>query len=281
MCPRSSRTGIVSLNWPDPVSRSTSVTGSLDPRWAQNSLMPPSKQNSVCRGLSGSASPTASSRMLMVRPGTRQAVCLARSVSASKLNLASLRKTCRSGQNLILVPVAFFASPVLGRPSGRSPARLVKSASGPGAPNSPVTPRRKLAAQVCPPRSTSTSSRAASALTTEAPTPCSPPEAVYEPPPNLPPPCSRVLTSSTPVSLVLRSTSTGMPRPLSLTSAELSAYSSTSIREQYPPSASSTSLSMISHRQCCSPRPSVDPTYMPGRLRTASRPSRTDRCRAV
>ncbi len=37
-------------------------------------------------------------------------------------------------------------------------------------------------------------------------------------------------------------------------------------------------LSRISHRQCISPRESVDPMYMPGRLRTASRPSSTDRC---
>ena len=44
-----------------------------------------------------------------------------------------------------------------------------------------------------------------------------------------------------------------------------------------PPRASSTALSMISHRQCMSPRPSVEPMYMPGRLRTASRPSRTCR----
>src|SRR5215469_15326359 len=38
---------------------------------------------------------------------------------------------------------------------------------------------------------------------------------------------------------------------------------------------------MISQRQCISPRPSVDPMYTPGRLRTASRPSSTDRWRAV
>ena len=50
---------------------------------------------------------------------------------------------------------------------------------------------------------------------------------------------------------------------------------------QCPASASSTALSMISQTQCMSPRESVDPTYMPGRLRTASSPSRTDRCRAV
>ena len=38
---------------------------------------------------------------------------------------------------------------------------------------------------------------------------------------------------------------------------------------------------MISHTQWMRPRESVDPMYIPGRLRTASSPSRTDRCRAV
>ena len=47
-----------------------------------------------------------------------------------------------------------------------------------------------------------------------------------------------------------------------------------------PPSASSTELSMISQRQCMSPRESVEPMYMPGRLRTASSPSSTWRWRA-
>lgn len=50
---------------------------------------------------------------------------------------------------------------------------------------------------------------------------------------------------------------------------------------QYPPRASSTELSMISQTQCIKPRLSVDPMYIPGRLRTASSPSRTSRCRAV
>ena len=45
----------------------------------------------------------------------------------------------------------------------------------------------------------------------------------------------------------------------------------------WPSSDSSTALSMISHRQCMSPRESVEPMYMPGRLRTASSPSRTER----
>src|SRR5690625_4290113 len=38
---------------------------------------------------------------------------------------------------------------------------------------------------------------------------------------------------------------------------------------------------MISHRQCMRPRESVEPMYMPGRLRTASSPSSTERWRAV
>ena len=48
-----------------------------------------------------------------------------------------------------------------------------------------------------------------------------------------------------------------------------------------PARASSTPLSMISHRQCIRPRVSVEPMYMPGRLRTASSPSRTRRWAAL
>lgn len=59
--------------------------------------------------------------------------------------------------------------------------------SGPCSVKIPGTPRRKLIEWVALLRSTSTSSRAESALTTEAPTPCRPPDAAYEPPPNLPP----------------------------------------------------------------------------------------------
>ncbi len=175
----------------------------------------------------------------------------------------------------------------LTRPATRSSdpsTKGVNAASGPGpaaSAKTPGSPRRKLIACVRPSLSTSTSSRADRALTTLAPTPCRPPEAAYEPPPNLPPAWSLVNTTSTPDSPVLGSTSTGMPRPSSRTSTEPSACSVTSIEWQWPPSASSTALSMISQRQCMRPRESVDPMYMPGRLRTASRPSRTDRCRAV
>ena len=69
--------------------------------------------------------------------------------------------------------------------------------------------------------------------------------------------------------------STGMPRPLSWTRTPPSASSVTVIVSQCPASASSTALSTTSHTMWCRPRSPVEPMYMPGRLRTASRPSRT------
>ena len=112
------------------------------------------------------------------------------------------------------------------------------------------------------------------------PTPCRPPDAAYDPEPNLPPACSFVKTTSTPVRPVFGSTSTGMPRAVSVTWTEPSGNSRTPISSPCPARASSTELSMISHRQCIRPRESVDPMYMPGRFRTASSPSRTERWRA-
>ena len=110
----------------------------------------------------------------MVRPGTRYAVCRARWARASKLQAAPRTNTCWSAQNLILVPVSVLAT----RLTLRSPLPRWNEASGPGPPNSPGTPRRKLAAHSAPSRSTSTSSRLARAFTTDAPTPCRPPDAV-------------------------------------------------------------------------------------------------------
>ena len=45
--------------------------------------------------------------------------------------------------------------------------------------------------------------------------------------------------------------------------------------EQWPAMASSTLLSTTSQTRWCRPVGPVDPMYMPGRFRTASRPSRT------
>src|SRR3954466_712008 len=71
-------------------------------------------------------------------------------------------------------------------------------------------------------------------------------------------------------------TPVGMPRPLSSTEMELSVCTVTTISSQKPASASSTELSTTSNTMWCRPVPSeVSPIYMPGRLRTASRPFRT------
>ena len=68
----------------------------------------------------------------------------------------------------------------------------------------------------------------------------------------------------------------GMPRPLSSTEIELSVWMVTTISSQKPASASSTALSTTSNTVWCRPVPSeVSPIYIPGRLRTASRPFRT------
>ena len=93
------------------------------------------------------------------------------------------------------------------RREGRVRARRAVASS-----KTPGSPRWNDIAQVLPSRSTSTSSRSERALTTEAPTPCRPPEAAYDPEPNLPPAWSLVKTTSTPLSPVFGSMSTGMPR---------------------------------------------------------------------
>src|SRR5690606_3830763 len=65
----------------------------------------------------------------------------------------------------------------------------------------------------------------------------------------------------------------GMPRPLSVTEMLLSAWMVTTMSSQYPANASSMALSTTSKTMWCRPVPSdVSPIYMPGRLRTASRP---------
>src|SRR6185437_4295378 len=120
-------------------------------------------------------------------------------------------------------------------------------------------------------------SHSESALTTETPTPCRPPETLYEFWSNLPPACSSVITISAAERLRSSSSlmSVGMPRPLSTTEMELSVWITTLMSSQCPASASSMALSTTSNTMWCSPVPSeVSPMYMPGRLRTASRPLR-------
>ena len=86
-----------------------------------------------------------------------------RLISSSNVNVASLVKIWRSGQNRIRVPV----TPFLTRPPLCRPDCGVNGASGPSPAKTPGAPRWKLIAWVAGERSTSTSSRADSALTTE------------------------------------------------------------------------------------------------------------------
>jgi hypothetical protein len=66
--------------------------------------------------------------------------------------------------------------------------------------------------------------------------------------------------------------STGIPRPLSSTTTDESFLSVTLISDAKPANASSTALSKISQTKWCKPCTSVEPMYIPGLLRTASRP---------
>src|SRR5665647_1750593 len=94
-------------------------------------------------------------------------------------------------------------------------------------------------------------------------------------PPNLPPACSWVSTTSTaglPSPIMM---SVGMPRPLSTTLTPPSDCRVTSMCSACPASASSIELSTTSQTRWCRPRSPVEPMYILGRLRTASRPSRT------
>ena len=68
---------------------------------------------------------------------------------------------------------------------------------------------------------------------------------------------------------------TGIPRPLSSIDTVVSSRISTITWSQYPANASSMELSTTSNTRWCSPVPSsVFPMYIPGRLRTASSPSK-------
>ena len=130
---------------------------------------------------------------------------------------------------------------------------------------------------VLPSRQMRSFSHSESAFTTDTPTPCRPPETLYEFWSNLPPACSSVMTISAAERLRSSSSlmSVGMPRPLSTTEIELSVWITTLMSSQWPASASSIALSTTSNTMWCSPVPSdVSPMYMPGRLRTASRPLR-------
>ncbi len=77
-----------------------------------------------------------------------------------------------SGHQRMAVPLVPFGA----FPATDSPSRGVKGASGPSPSKSPGTPRQNDIVWIRPARRTVTSIRADSAFTTDAPTPCRPPE---------------------------------------------------------------------------------------------------------
>ena len=137
-------------------------------------------------------------------------------------------------------------------------------------------PRAKRCSQRAPSRVEVATSSFDRALTTLAPTPCSPPAVRYVRCSNLPPAWRVVsMTSRAPRPLGAW-VSTGMPRPSSVTvTDDPSACRVTPMRAACPFMASSMALSMISQTRWCSPAGPTPPMYMPGRRRTGSRPSRT------
>ena len=82
------------------------------------------------------------------------------------------------------------------------------------------------------------------AFTHDTPTPCKPPETLYESLSNLPPACSTVITTSRADFCSFSITPVGIPRPSSFTVTEPSSSMITSILEQNPTSASSIELSI-------------------------------------
>src|SRR5262245_18000719 len=189
----------------------------------------------------------------MRTPRFRNASSRRRCASVSKLNSVVL-KTSGSGVKRTDVPRRSVPSP---------------TASG-----FTTSPRTNPIRWTCPSRQTSTSRCDDSALTTDTPTPCRPPETLYVFWSNLPPACSTVITTSTvdlPACLCI---STGMPRPSSSTRQLPSPKSVTVTFLQKPAIASSIELSTTSYTRWCRPSAEVCGMYRPGRFRTAERPSR-------
>src|SRR5699024_10974629 len=84
------------------------------------------------------------------------------------------------------------------------------------------------------------------ALTTDEPTPCKPPDDLYEPDENLPPACKTVKITSA-VGRPLECMPVGIPRPLSLIVILSSRWMTILISSPKPLIISSTALSVISY----------------------------------
>ena len=109
-----------------------------------------------------------------------------------------------------------------------------------------VSPRTKSIWCTDPSRRISAVSVSERAFTTETPTPCSPPDTLYVSRSNFPPACRIVRTTSAADFPSSGMMSTGIPRPLSSTVIESSAWMATVMVSQYPAIASSIALSTTS-----------------------------------
>jgi hypothetical protein len=137
-------------------------------------------------------------------------------------------KISGSGQKRIVVPLFLLALPFVSFEVERPRAYPCDQAN----------PSRKMSAVIF----------SESAFTTETPTPCSPPEMLYPPPPNLPPAFNVVSATSTAGrrSFAFGMGFTGIPAPSSCTDTLSSSWSVTTIFDARPAIASSTALSTTS-----------------------------------
>ena len=135
-------------------------------------------------------------------------------------------------------------------------------------------PRSYSCSQTLPSRKTVAFRCSDRAFTQETPTPCNPPETLYESLSNLPPAPILVMTTSSAETPSFLCIPTGIPRPLSSTVMELFSLISTDIKSQCPARASSMELSTTSYTKWCNPLTPTSPIYMDGRIRTCSMPSR-------
>ena len=100
-----------------------------------------------------------------------------------------------------------------------------------------------------------------------------PPEEEYAPPPNLPPACSSVSTTSSAETLRFLCLPTGILTVIHDFHRPITVQDNINLVTK-PCSSLINSIVNQLHRRCVSPSLPVPPMYIPGRLRTASKPSK-------
>ena len=225
-------------------------------KYSTKDFKPPSKQKSAFLGVSSLKSST-----IMWSPFVKNAISL-NLVSNTSNWYSNVSKIVPSAKNLTVVPV-LSESPILFKLST-------------------TFPLWNFIWNIPPSLWIVTSVHSDNALTTDAPTPCRPPDTLYPlSPPNFPPACNFVYTVSAADIFVFGCISTGIPLPSSSTFIIFPGSIVTCIFLQYPAKASSTALSTISYTKWWSPLIDTLPIYIPGLFLTASSPSSTWICSAL